>query len=172
MSDNWDILYKLCKPNSWGEENRKARQHVTGNAYGPACRQQGKKKPPRVAKYNVLGHDSLGVKWEQWYYIPQTTPSLIFRCEALGGADWFHQQKQMPERAIHSRIDVHVHFGWDELNEKSMGLYTQEQMMKDPISGQISYNCCLLNAFKLKLGYDLKISIVDKTTGTEKESAT
>ena len=44
-----------------------------------------------------------------------------------------------------------------ELDEEYMGLYTNEQIITDPIYGQISYNCCLSIAFKLKLGHDPKI---------------
>ena len=50
-----------------------------------AHRQRGDKSPPRVAKYNVHGYDSLGVEWQGYGYSPQTTPSIIDRCEALGG---------------------------------------------------------------------------------------
>jgi hypothetical protein len=44
-------------------------------------------------------------------------------------------------------------------------------MIMDPIYGQISYNCCLSNAFKLKLGYNLKIFLVEIKSPTEKEIA-
>jgi len=33
-------------------------------------------------------------------------------------------------------------------------------MINDPIQGQISYNCCVSNAFKLKLGHKVKILLV------------
>ena len=35
----------------------------------------------------------------------------------------------------------------EEWDEECMGLYTHVQMVNDPIYGQISYNCCLSNAF-------------------------
>jgi hypothetical protein len=47
------------------------------------------------------------------------------------------------------------------LDEEYMGLYTNGQMITDPIYGQISYNFCLSNAFKLKLGQDPKIFLVE-----------
>ena len=47
-----------------------------------------------------------------------------------------------------------------ELEEENMGLYTHGQMIMDPIHGQISYNCCLSNAFKLKHGHDVKRFLV------------
>jgi len=50
----------------------------------------------------------------------------------------------------------------DELDEEYMGLYTNGQMIPDAIYGQISYNCCLSNAFKLKLGLDRKIFLVER----------
>jgi hypothetical protein len=59
----------------------------------------------------------------------------------------------------------------DELDEEYMGLYTNGQMITDPIYGQISYNCCLSNAFKLKLGHDPKIFLVEMKRATGKEIA-
>jgi len=35
----------------------------------------------------------------------------------------------------------------DELEEKYMGIFTHRQMIKDPIYGLISYNCCLSKTF-------------------------
>jgi hypothetical protein len=59
----------------------------------------------------------------------------------------------------------------DELDEEYMGLYTNVQMITDPIYGQISYNCCLSNAFKLKLGHDPIIFLVETKRATVKEIA-
>ena len=41
----------------------------------------------------------------------------------------------------------------------------------DPIYGQIAYNYCLSNAFKLKLGHDSKIFLVEMKRATGKEIA-
>jgi len=49
----------------------------------------------------------------------------------------------------------------DELDKAYMGLYTNGQLMMDPIYGQILYNCCLSNAFKLKLGHNVKMVLVE-----------
>jgi hypothetical protein len=40
-------------------------------------------------------------------------------------------------------------------------------MINDPIHGQILYNCCLPNAFKLKLGHNVRTVVVEmmKATG-------
>jgi hypothetical protein len=38
-------------------------------------------------KTNVHGRDSLGVEWQQYSYIPETSPSLVNKCLALEGAD-------------------------------------------------------------------------------------
>ena len=88
-----------------------ARQQATGDGSGRVRRQKGVNLPPRVAKYNIHGYDSLGVEWQAYGSSPQTTPSLIYRCEALGGIGRFHRQKRQPERAIHSHINVQVHLG-------------------------------------------------------------
>jgi len=59
----------------------------------------------------------------------------------------------------------------DELEEEYRGIYTHRQMINDPIYGQISYNCCLSNAFKLKLGHNVKIFVVEMMRATGKETA-
>jgi len=42
-------------------------------------------------------------------------------------------------------------------------------MINDPTSGQISYNSCLSNAFKMKLGHNMKICLVEIMRATGKE---
>ena len=59
----------------------------------------------------------------------------------------------------------------NELEEKNMGIYKQGLMINDPIYDQISYNCCLSNAFKLKLGHNVKIFVVEMMGETGKEIA-
>jgi hypothetical protein len=44
----------------------------------------------------------------------------------------------------------------EELDKEYMGLYAPGHIMNDPLSGQISYNSSLSNAFKLKLGHNVK----------------
>ena len=44
-------------------------------------------------------------------------------------------------------------------------------MIMDPISRQISYNCCLSKASKLKPGHNPKIFLVEIKRATEKEIA-
>jgi len=61
--------------------------------------------------------------------------------------------------------------GQAELEDKYMGLYTNGQMIMDPIYGQISYTGCHSNGFKLKLGQDSKQNLVERMRATEKESA-
>ena len=59
----------------------------------------------------------------------------------------------------------------DELEEEYMGIYKHGEIIQDPIYGQISYNCCLSNAFKLKLGQNVKIFVVEMVRATAKEIA-
>ena len=40
-----------------------------------------------------------------------------------------------------------------------MGIYEHGQIINDLIYGQILYNCCLSNAFKLRLGHNVKIFV-------------
>jgi len=52
-----------------------------------------------------------------------------------------------------------------------MGLYAPGQMMNDPLYGQISYNRSLSNAFKLKLGHNVNLFLVEMKAATGKEIA-
>jgi hypothetical protein len=45
----------------------------------------------------------------------------------------------------------------EALDEEYMGLYALGHTMNDHLSSQIAYNSSLSNAFKLKLGYDVKL---------------
>jgi hypothetical protein len=51
--------------------------------------------------------------------------------------------------------------GQDELEEEYMGIYKHGQMINDPIYGQISYNGCRSNAFKLKCRNNVKTFVVE-----------
>jgi len=59
----------------------------------------------------------------------------------------------------------------DELEEKYMRIYKHGQIISDSIYGLISYNSCLSNAFKLKLGHNEKIFVVEMMRATGKETA-
>ena len=59
----------------------------------------------------------------------------------------------------------------DESEAEYMGIYKHSQMINDSIYGQISYNCCLSNAFKLKLGHNVKIFVLEVKRATGKEIA-
>jgi len=56
----------------------------------------------------------------------------------------------------------------DKLDEEHMGLYTHWQMIINPIYGQISYNCSLSNAFKLKLRHNPETFLVNMKRATGK----
>jgi hypothetical protein len=56
----------------------------------------------------------------------------------------------------------------EQLDEEYMGLYALGQMMNDPLYGQISYNSSLSNAFKLKLGHDVQLFLVEMKAVTGK----
>jgi len=59
----------------------------------------------------------------------------------------------------------------DKPEEEYMGIYKHRQMINDHIYGQISYNCCLSNAFKLKHGHHVNIFVVEIMRATGKEIA-
>jgi len=50
-----------------------------------------------------------------------------------------------------------------------MGSYAPGQMMNDPLYGYISYNSSLSDAFKLKLGRNLKLFSVEMKADTGKD---
>jgi len=52
-----------------------------------------------------------------------------------------------------------------------MGLCAPGQMINVPLYGQISYNSSLSNAFKLKLGHDVQLFLVEMKAATGKDSA-
>jgi hypothetical protein len=52
-----------------------------------------------------------------------------------------------------------------------MGLYAPRQTMNDPLYGQISYNSSFSNAFKLKLGHNVNLFLVEMKGATGKENA-
>jgi hypothetical protein len=59
----------------------------------------------------------------------------------------------------------------EELDEEYMGLSTPGQMMNDRLYDQISYNSSLSNAFKLKLGYNVNVFLVEMKAATGKDIA-
>jgi hypothetical protein len=59
----------------------------------------------------------------------------------------------------------------EELDEQYMGLYKQWQIMKDPPYDQVSYNSSLSNAFKLKLGHNVKLFLIEMKAVTGKDIA-
>jgi hypothetical protein len=52
-----------------------------------------------------------------------------------------------------------------------MGLYAPGQMMYDPLYDQISYNSSLSNTFKVKLGYNVNVFLVEMKAATGKDIA-
>jgi len=59
----------------------------------------------------------------------------------------------------------------NELDEEYMGIYTLGQTMNDPLYGQISYKSSLSNAFRLKLGHDVKLVLVDMKAASGEDIA-
>jgi len=56
-----------------------------------------------------------------------------------------------------------------ELEEEYMWIYAPGQMMNDPLYGQISYTSSLSNAFKLKLGHNVHLLLVEMKADTRKD---
>ena len=98
----------------------------------------------------------------------QTSYTDVRRWEELG--DFIDKHSGPRETYISTSM-----FKWtleqDEMEEEYMGLYNHGQMINEPIYGQISYNCCLSNAFQLKLGHNVNIFLVEMMRATGKEIA-
>ena len=56
-----------------------------------------------------------------------------------------------------------------ELEEEYMGSAAPGQMMNDPLYSQISYNSSLSHAFKLKLGHNVKLFLLEMKAATGKD---
>jgi len=59
----------------------------------------------------------------------------------------------------------------EELDKEYMGRSAPGQMMNNPLYSQISYNSSLSNAFKLKLGPNVKLFLVEMKAATGKDIA-
>ena len=59
----------------------------------------------------------------------------------------------------------------EELDEEYMGLYAPGLMTIDHLYGHLSYNSSLSNPFKLKLGHNLKLFLVEMKVATGKDIA-
>jgi len=59
----------------------------------------------------------------------------------------------------------------EELDEEYMGLYALGQMMNDSLYDEISYNSSLSNGFKLQLGHNVNLFLVEMNSVTGKDIA-
>ena len=59
----------------------------------------------------------------------------------------------------------------EDLDEEYLGSYALGQIMNDPPYGQISYNSSLSNAFKLKLGHNVKLLLLEMNAAIIQNSA-
>jgi hypothetical protein len=59
----------------------------------------------------------------------------------------------------------------DEFDEEYIGLYAPGQLINDPCFGPISFNSSISIAFKLKVGYNLKLFLVGIKVVTGKDIA-
>jgi hypothetical protein len=57
----------------------------------------------------------------------------------------------------------------EELGKEFMGLYAPGQTMNEPRYRSISYNSSLSNIFKLKLGYNMQLVLVEIKAATGKD---
>jgi len=59
----------------------------------------------------------------------------------------------------------------EELGEEDTGFYAPRQMMHDPLYGPISYCSSLSHAFKLKLGYNVTLFLVEMKASARRNIA-
>jgi len=114
-----------------------------------------------VIRWLLNGEDMvLAPKWLQASYT-----DVRHRQELI---DFIHN-KWVAQVAYFQTLMVNRISEHDEKDEQYMGIYTNGQMIRDPIYGQIVYKGCLSNAFKVKPGQNPKMFLVEikSTTGTE-----
>ena len=144
-----DVINEMCKGNSGGEENRKARQPATGDGFGRAREQNGESTLPKLPNTTFMvviswvsnGKDMvLAPKQLQASYTDvRHWEELIDFIDKNGGPKEPYIMTSMFKGTLEQ----------DKLEEEYMGIYTHGQMIMNPIYGQISYNWCLSMAFML-----------------------
>jgi hypothetical protein len=83
----------------------------------------------------------------------------------------FYKKNFTPKKPNSLSLIYKCNLMQEELQEEYMGLYSPGRTMNDSLSGQISYNSSLSNAFKLKLGHDVKQFLVEMQAATGKDIA-
>jgi len=72
----------------------------------------------------------------------------------------FINKNRAPKEAFNLRWLFKCTVEQDELEAEYIELFIQDQMINDPIYGQILYHWCHSNAIKLKLGYNVTIFLI------------
>jgi hypothetical protein len=83
----------------------------------------------------------------------------------------FIKKNCSPEAPYSRTVIYKYNLVQEVLDKEYMGLYTPRHIMNDPLYGQILYNSSLANAYKLRLGRDVKLFLVDIKAATGKDIA-
>jgi hypothetical protein len=104
------------------------------------------------------------------------TSSMQFHPSYTDGRHWeelidFIKRKFSPKEPYCLTALYNCHLRQEELDKEYMGLYAPGQMMNDPLYDQISYKSSLSNAFKLKLGHNVNLFLIEMKSATGKDIA-
>jgi hypothetical protein len=104
------------------------------------------------------------------------TSSMQFQASYTDGRHWeelidFIEKNCCPKEPYCLTALYKCNMTQEELDKEYMGLYAPGQMMNDPLYGQISYNSSLSNNFKLKLGHNVQLFLIEMKAATGKEIA-
>jgi len=161
----------MCERGSGGKEEGKARQQATGDGFGGARGQTAKGNLPELPNTTFMvvirgvsnGNDDESSSMQ----LQASYPDVRHR-EELND---FIEKNCGPIEPYCLTALYKCHLTQEELDKEYMGLYTPGQMLNDPLYGQISYNSSLSNAFKLKLGHNVQLFLVEMKAATGKDIA-
>jgi len=168
----WDIFEEMFKQGLGGEEEGKVRQQATGDGFGWARGGNNmRRRLPELLNSTfmvVIRRVPNGNNVQSSSNQPQTSYADVRHWEEL--IDFIEQNSSLKEPYCLTAI-YKCSLTQEELDVEYMGLYAPGHMMNDRLYGQISYNSSLSNAFKLKLGYDGKLFLVEMKAATGKDIA-
>jgi len=168
---HWDVIEEMWNCGSKGEEEGKAMQPATGTNLGECEGTNTRGNCPEMpnTSFIIVIHR-----------VPNGNNDLTSRNQVQAlYKDLRHWEEQIdfiennccPKEPYCLTPIYKWNLTQEEVEEGYMWLYTPGQMMNNPLYGQISYNSSLSNAFKLKLGHNVKLFWVELHVPTGKEIA-
>jgi hypothetical protein len=152
-----DVSEQMCKQHSGGEEKGKAWQQATRNGFGRAGEQRARSNLPALPNTMFIVVICQVSNGNDVVLSPNQLKPVYTNVRHWEELIDFLDKNGRPKEPYTLTSRFKCTLEKYQLQQEYMGLYTNGQMKTVPIYGQIFYNCCHPNAFKLKLGHDLKI---------------